>query len=395
MDETVKNKYLKDIDYFSKRLEEDPGSKVFMPLALAYLKLGKYDEVIEICSKGLDANPDYVAPKTVLAQAYLGKGMINEAKGLLIEVAAINKDNYKANKLLGDIYRAEDNIDKAINHYRTALMISPEDVQLREMVNELAETTEAKPAEDEPQTEEIQLDSDEDVADLADELAEELRESGHEEEDDLFYVAEEIDKLIEKEEYEKAREYARDNIRSEEILEKKLKEIEAYEQGEPLAEEGFEVEIPDDQPKNEEPDFKEGDSLVSDDDISKLLAEGANDESVAETGKNEQSYTDEENSFVSDDDIKGLLEKDSKDEGSEEEPVESEAEKTASEDEEWKKDTDFIEKESENEQPVDDFTKDNNTENSEQVIPGDKKEVVEKLEKWLDNIRKVKKDKDV
>ncbi|MBC7196649.1 MAG: hypothetical protein H5U39_05295, partial [Deferribacterales bacterium] len=120
MDESQKSRYLRDIEYFSKKLEENPKSKVFMPLAMAYLKLEKYDETIEICTKGLDNNPDYIAAKTILAQAFLGKGMLNEAKGLLLEVATFSKDNHRANKLLGEIYRAEGNVEKAIYYYRTA-----------------------------------------------------------------------------------------------------------------------------------------------------------------------------------------------------------------------------------------------------------------------------------
>jgi tetratricopeptide (TPR) repeat protein len=145
MDEQKRALLLKDIEYFSKKLEEDPKSKVFMPLALAYLKLGKYDDVIEICTKGLDHNPDYFAAKTILAEAYIGKGMVNEAKGLLLEVVTILKDNYKANKLLGEIYRAEGKIDKAIYYYRNAAQSAPEDFELRELIQELAIKTDATP----------------------------------------------------------------------------------------------------------------------------------------------------------------------------------------------------------------------------------------------------------
>ncbi|MGA1846741.1 tetratricopeptide repeat protein [Deferribacter abyssi] len=145
MDDKIRNRYLKDIEYFSKKLEEQPDSKVFMPLAIAYLKLGKYDEAIDICIKGLDKNPNYLAAKTVLAQAYLEKGMIAEAKALLIEVTTLNKDNYRANKLLGDIYRSENNLEKALFYYRNALYVTPEDRDLKELLEELAENIEAVP----------------------------------------------------------------------------------------------------------------------------------------------------------------------------------------------------------------------------------------------------------
>jgi tetratricopeptide (TPR) repeat protein len=159
MDEQKKALLLKDIEYFSKKLEEDPKSKVFMPLALAYLKLGKYDDVIEICTKGLDNNPDYFAAKTILAEAYIGKGMVNEAKGLLLEVVTILKDNYKANKLLGEIYRSEGKIDKAIYYYRNAAQSAPEDFELRQLIQELAISTDATPYNIEEEDEKADKDS--------------------------------------------------------------------------------------------------------------------------------------------------------------------------------------------------------------------------------------------
>lgn len=145
MDEQKRALLLRDIEYFSKKLEENPESKVFMPLSIAYLKLGKYDEAMEICLNGLDKNPDYFSPKTILAEAYIGKGMVNEAKGLLLEVATVLKDNYKANKLLGEIYRAEGKLDKAIYYYRNALQAAPEDFELRQLLEELATKTDATP----------------------------------------------------------------------------------------------------------------------------------------------------------------------------------------------------------------------------------------------------------
>lgn len=160
MDEKLKTKYLRDIEYFSKKLEDEPKSKVFMPLAIAYLKLGKYDEAIEIASNGLDLNPEYLAAKTLLAEAFLGKGMLNEAKGLLVEVAAFSEGNYKAQKYLGEIYRIEGNMEKALYYYRSASLSAPEDYELRGLIDELANMVDATPKTiEEIESEEVKLHS--------------------------------------------------------------------------------------------------------------------------------------------------------------------------------------------------------------------------------------------
>jgi len=140
MDEASRNRYLKDVEYFSKKLEEDPTSRLFMPLAFAYLKLGKYDEVIDICSKGLDYHPDYIAAKVVLANAFMEKGMVEEAKLLLYDVVEKMPDNYRANKMLGDILRESGDILSATVYYRTALITSPEDFELKVLIEELSES---------------------------------------------------------------------------------------------------------------------------------------------------------------------------------------------------------------------------------------------------------------
>jgi len=140
MDEASRNRYLKDVEYFSKKLEEDPTSRLFMPLAFACLKLGKYDEVIDICSKGLDYHPDYIAAKVVLANAFMEKGMVEEAKLLLYDVVEKMPDNYRANKMLGDILRESGDILSATIYYRTALITSPEDFELKVLIEELSES---------------------------------------------------------------------------------------------------------------------------------------------------------------------------------------------------------------------------------------------------------------
>lgn len=137
MDEKDKSKYLGDIQYFSAKLEKDPSSILFIPLAKAYIKLEQFDEAVRVLTEGIDANTEYVAAKTLLAGAYLGQGKSDDAKAILTEVQVIDKNNYLASKLMGDIYRSEDETKKALICYRNALMVAPEDADLRNLVEEL------------------------------------------------------------------------------------------------------------------------------------------------------------------------------------------------------------------------------------------------------------------
>ncbi|MGE4496676.1 MAG: tetratricopeptide repeat protein [Deferribacterales bacterium] len=195
MDEINRSKYLNDIEYFSRKLEEDPASKLFMPLSVALLKLNKYDDVIYYCAHGLEHFPELLGAKTVMAQAYMGKGKVEDAKGLLKQVILVNRFNYKANKLMGDIYRAESDIERALEYYRKAYKISPEDRKLGEDIEELENLLENGLAE----AGDIDLpDRDSEIlVSMAEELADEVKdELSHDTYEDKELADDEIEKTF-------------------------------------------------------------------------------------------------------------------------------------------------------------------------------------------------------
>ncbi|PLX70919.1 MAG: hypothetical protein C0602_05320 [Denitrovibrio sp.] len=175
MDEKDKSRYLGDVEYFSAKLEQDPSSMLYVPLAKAYIKLEKYDEAVALLSEAIDNNSDVLSAKTMLARAYLGLGNRDEAKAVLTEVQVIDKNNYLASKLMGDILRSEENIKKALLSYRNALLVAPEDVELKNLVEELMSASGIAAHE---LDEEISLmDADDDMLNqLGSELAEEVRQ---------------------------------------------------------------------------------------------------------------------------------------------------------------------------------------------------------------------------
>jgi len=175
MDEKDKAKYLGDVEYFSAKLEVSPNSVLFVPLAQAHLKLEQFDEAVAILTAGIDKNTDVLSAKTMLAKAYLGLAKIDDAKAILTEVEVIDHNNYLASKLMGDILRNEDNIKKALISYRNALMVAPEDTELRSLVEELMETSGLSVHE--LADDRNLMDADDEMLDqLGEELAEEVRQ---------------------------------------------------------------------------------------------------------------------------------------------------------------------------------------------------------------------------
>lgn len=137
MDERAYARYMSDVAYFITRMEQNPNSKYFMPVALAYNKMEKYDEAIEICRKAVERFPSYCPVKTLLAEAYIYKGDAADAKPLLFDVITEDPENYKALKLLGTIYKSTDETGEALKYFKAAYIRAPEDEDLKRSIEEL------------------------------------------------------------------------------------------------------------------------------------------------------------------------------------------------------------------------------------------------------------------
>ncbi len=142
MDDRIYARYMSDVAYFLSKLEAAPDSYYFIPIALAYNKLEKFDETISICRKGLEHFPSNCPARVLLAEAYLYKGDTDQARDILFDVLMEDGDNYKALKLLGIIYHSLEMNDEAIKYLRGAYIRSPEDIELKKLIEELGASVE-------------------------------------------------------------------------------------------------------------------------------------------------------------------------------------------------------------------------------------------------------------
>ena len=140
MDERTHARYMSDIAYFLSKMEAEPNSGYFIPIALAYNKLEKYDETIAICKTAVERFPSNCAAKTFLAEAYVYKGFFDQARDLLFDVTAEDDNNYKALKLLGIICKEKGDNTEALKYLTGAFIRSPEDEEVRNMIDELGGT---------------------------------------------------------------------------------------------------------------------------------------------------------------------------------------------------------------------------------------------------------------
>ncbi|NOX20729.1 MAG: tetratricopeptide repeat protein [Nitrospirae bacterium] len=178
---------MEEIEKLRERVERDPDSKLFLPLAEEYRKAGMYEEAIEVLEKGLQRQPGYTSAKVALGKIYLEQGRTDDARAVFEEVALTVPDNIFVKKKLVEIYRAKGDNEKAKEYCKKVLELNPMDEEIKGILEELL-TSEAKteiPTE-EPEKEEV-LTEPPVVAEpsfeepQAEEVAEELEDVVHEE----------------------------------------------------------------------------------------------------------------------------------------------------------------------------------------------------------------------
>ncbi|HQZ17089.1 MAG TPA: tetratricopeptide repeat protein [Vicinamibacteria bacterium] len=120
-----------------RKLEKDPGSRLFAQLAEELRKEGKHDEAISVARKGLEKNPNYPSARLTLARALLDSGRPAEARPELESIVKGSPDNIMASRLLGDALAELGELAPALQQFEKTLRISPGDKAVIERMAEL------------------------------------------------------------------------------------------------------------------------------------------------------------------------------------------------------------------------------------------------------------------
>ena len=112
-------------DEYEESLSSDPASPKFVFLAEILRKQGDLHRATEILIKGLRSNPDSITGRSILAKNEMEK------------VMRAAPDNIDAAKILIQIYRSEENYNKALETCCSSLVFNPEDNELAKELKEL------------------------------------------------------------------------------------------------------------------------------------------------------------------------------------------------------------------------------------------------------------------
>jgi tetratricopeptide (TPR) repeat protein len=100
-----------------KRVEHEPGSRFFVPLAEEYRKAGRLTDTIATLEAGLGVHAGYVAARIALARAYLEAGRTDESMAAFSKALSEDPSNLVAAKALGDLYLSRGESLEALKRY--------------------------------------------------------------------------------------------------------------------------------------------------------------------------------------------------------------------------------------------------------------------------------------
>ena len=122
------------IDELRRRLERDPGSRLFAQLAEEYRKAGNHADAIRVVRTGLAQHPSYPSARLTLGRALLDSG---DAAGARVELETALKeapDNILASRFLGQALEKLGELAPAILQLQRTLKLAPGDRQLESQI---------------------------------------------------------------------------------------------------------------------------------------------------------------------------------------------------------------------------------------------------------------------
>ena len=106
-------------------MRRDPGSPAFIDLGEAYLALGRPKDAISVGNVGLDASPDNLEGRVMIARAYAQLHQWKEAQGELLRVVKIDRSNRRGFALLGEILLRRNDFERAVPVLQHAQNLDP------------------------------------------------------------------------------------------------------------------------------------------------------------------------------------------------------------------------------------------------------------------------------
>jgi tetratricopeptide (TPR) repeat protein len=119
-----------------RRLDLDPGSRLFVSLAEEYRKVGRVKDSLSALQKGLLAHPGYIAAQVALGRMQVEANQGSEAISTFTKILVADPANLVAAKSLADIYMSRKDNLEALKKYKLYRAISG-DKKVDEIIGQL------------------------------------------------------------------------------------------------------------------------------------------------------------------------------------------------------------------------------------------------------------------
>ena len=116
-----------EIDRLAIQLAKDPHSKVFMPLAEEYGKVGMWQEAAAVLEDGLKLYPGFITAMVALGRVYDHLGQATKAKAILEESVKLSPENLRAHRTLIKLYQSQGMNESALQCCAVILAVNPRD----------------------------------------------------------------------------------------------------------------------------------------------------------------------------------------------------------------------------------------------------------------------------
>jgi tetratricopeptide (TPR) repeat protein len=134
------------IQELRRRIQQDPASLAFAPLAEELRRAGRLAEAVRTCRTGLARHPEYASARATLGRALLDQGDLDAALGELAAVLAVAPEHLAALRGIAEIHHRQGRTDEALAACRRALDLAREDPELVRFAADLERATPAADA---------------------------------------------------------------------------------------------------------------------------------------------------------------------------------------------------------------------------------------------------------
>src|SRR3954463_11242976 len=114
-----------EIEELIDLVRRDPGSPAFIDLGEAYLALGRPRDAVGVGNVGLEAAPDSLEGRVMLARAHAALHQWKESQGELLRVVKVDRSSRMGFSLLGEVLLRRNDYERAVPVLQHAQNLDP------------------------------------------------------------------------------------------------------------------------------------------------------------------------------------------------------------------------------------------------------------------------------